>query len=76
MHAISMAGSFDPDRARLVEAALRELPEEQREVLILKLWGNLTFREIAETLQIPQNTAASRYRYALETLRRRVTDEH
>jgi RNA polymerase sigma-70 factor (ECF subfamily) len=65
----------DPDRARLIEEALRELPEEQREVVILKLWGDLTFKEIADSLEIPQNTAASRYRYALETLRRRIADE-
>ena len=65
----------DPDRARLLEEALRELPDEQREIVILKLWGDLTFKEIAESLEIPPNTAASRYRYALEALRGRITDE-
>jgi len=64
-----------PDRARLIEEALRTLPEEQREVVVLKLWGELTFKEIAAALEIPANTAASRYRYALEALRGRITDE-
>ena len=41
-----------------------------REVVTLKVWGELTFAEIAETLNIPQNTAASRYRYGLAELRR------
>jgi RNA polymerase sigma-70 factor (ECF subfamily) len=58
-----------------VEAALVQLPAEQREVVLLKVWGELTFRQIAATLQIPQNTAASRYRYALEALRRLVGEE-
>ncbi len=65
----------DPDRARLLEEALRQLPEEQREVVILKLWGELTFKQIAESLEIPPNTAASRYRYALDTLRRSLANE-
>lgn len=52
-----------------VEASLRELPEEQRAVLHLKLWEELTFAQIAATLEISQNTAASRYRYALDKLR-------
>jgi len=48
--------------------ALRKLPREQREVVALKIWGGQTFREIAAALGIPQNTAASRYRYALKAL--------
>ena len=35
----------------------------------MKLWHGLTFEQIAETQQIPLNTAASRYRYALEKIR-------
>ncbi len=52
-----------------LEQALRQLPPEQREVLYLKLWQQMTFAEIAELLRLPPNTAASRYRYALENLR-------
>jgi RNA polymerase sigma-70 factor (ECF subfamily) len=65
----------DSDRTRLLEDAVRSLPEDQREVVVLKLWSDLTFKEIAAALDIPQNTAASRYRYALETLRRRIPYE-
>jgi len=49
--------------------ALRSLPLEQREVVALKIDGGLTFEEIAEALSVKANTAASRYRYALEKLR-------
>ena len=52
-----------------VQSALGELPEEQRAVVHLKLWENLTFAQIAMMLEIPANTAASRYRYALDKLR-------
>ena len=46
-------------------AAVSCLPHDQREVLVLKIWNELTFSEIASALGISQNTAASRYRYAL-----------
>jgi RNA polymerase sigma-70 factor (ECF subfamily) len=55
--------------AERLEQALGELPEEQREVISLKIDGQLTFAQIAEVLGISINTAASRYRYALEKLR-------
>lgn len=49
--------------------ALAELPPEQRAVAHLKLWEGLTFAEIAETLELSPNTAASRFRYAIDKLR-------
>jgi RNA polymerase sigma factor (sigma-70 family) len=49
--------------------ALRGLPEDQREVIVLHLWGEFTFLQIAEILEISSNTAASRYRYGLARLR-------
>lgn len=60
----------DRERARMLQDALSRLPAAQREVVTLKVWGELTFAEIAEALDIPANTAASRYRYALEELRK------
>jgi RNA polymerase sigma-70 factor (ECF subfamily) len=51
-----------------VSTAISVLPEEQRAVVHLKIWEEQTFAEIAETLGIPANTAASRYRYALDKL--------
>ena len=50
-------------------AALSELPQDQRAVIHLKLWEGRTFEEIAALLEIPLNTAASRYRYGLAKLR-------
>ncbi|MDB5293270.1 MAG: polymerase sigma-70 factor [Phycisphaerales bacterium] len=52
-----------------LEAALASLPAEQREVVALKIDGGLTFSQIAQVLGVSPNTAASRYRYALEKLR-------
>jgi RNA polymerase sigma-70 factor (ECF subfamily) len=51
-------------------AALAGLPAEQREVIALKIDGGLTFAQIGAVLNLSPNTAASRYRYALEKLRR------
>jgi RNA polymerase sigma-70 factor (ECF subfamily) len=48
---------------------LMRIPQEQRQVLVLHLWGGLSFDEIASMLAISANTAASRYRYALQKLR-------
>ena len=69
------AATADPDENIFREelaAALAELPEEQREVVHLKLWEGLTFEEIAAALDISPNTAASRYRYGLDKLRERL----
>jgi RNA polymerase sigma-70 factor (ECF subfamily) len=57
-------------------AALAGLPEEQRAVVHLKLWEELTFEEIAAALDISPNTAASRYRYGLDKLRDRLRPLH
>ena len=59
----------DPHLLRRLAAALAVLPPDQREVLTLKIDGGLTFTEVAAVLGIRPNTAASRYRYALEKLR-------
>jgi RNA polymerase sigma-70 factor, ECF subfamily len=61
------------ERRAAIEDSLRRLPVDQREVLVLKIWGELTFQQIAAELDIPANTAASRYRYALVALRQQVT---
>lgn len=67
-------GTLEQDERRQgIEAAIRQLPAEQREVLVLKIWGELTFQQIAAELEIPTNTAASRYRYAVAALRQTLT---
>ena len=58
---------IDPDE---IERAMATLPAEQREVVVLKIWEQLTFKGIAEVLAIPPNTAASRYRYAIAALKK------
>jgi RNA polymerase sigma-70 factor, ECF subfamily len=71
----SQAGWFESESADSpnsdveLERAVKDLQPIYREVVVLKIWGGLTFEKIAETLGIPLNTAASRYRYALEDLR-------
>ena len=77
--AAEIAGLFaptpDPDAQTFrteLEAALAELPPDQRAVVHLKLWEGLTFERIAEALDIPLNTAASRYRYGLDKLREQL----
>ncbi|MEO6787499.1 MAG: RNA polymerase sigma factor [Chthoniobacteraceae bacterium] len=57
------------DTQRLLEEAVKSLQPIYREVVTLKIWGGLTFHEIAEVTGVPLNTAASRYRYALDGLR-------
>lgn len=69
----SRNGGAEDDRRREIEAALERLPAEQREVLVLKIWQELTFEQIGGLLEISPNTAASRYRYALGALRRELT---
>ncbi len=64
----------------LLQACLMQLSEEQREVVIMKEYEGLKFREIAETLNISENTVKSRMYYGLEALkrifeRRKITKE-
>jgi RNA polymerase sigma-70 factor (ECF subfamily) len=62
-----------PERDYVGEANLRRalgaLPDEQRQVVVLHVWGDLTFSEVADLLAISADTAASRYRYALAKMR-------
>lgn len=58
-----------------LQAAVQALPFARREVVIMKIWGELTFEQIGQVLDIPAATAASRYRYALESMRELLKDE-
>jgi RNA polymerase sigma-70 factor, ECF subfamily len=65
---------FDPpNRDYAAEMNLRRglgaLSDDQRQVTVLHIWGELTFAQIADVLGVSPNTAASRYRYALAKLR-------
>ena len=59
-----------------IGSSLDALPCEQKAVVILKVWEELTFAEIADVLDISANTAASRYRYALDKLRDELRPLH
>jgi RNA polymerase sigma-70 factor (ECF subfamily) len=70
---VQPAFDIEDDSQRALVAALDLLSEEQREVLVMKIWNELTFAEIASALEISQNTAASRYRYALAALKKNLS---
>ena len=71
---------FEPDlaetdpRERLAMGCLRELPVDQREVVVLKIWHRMTFATIGEMLGVSPNTVAGRYRYGLKKLRRLLSE--
>ena len=57
-----------------ISQAVEALPEEQREVFLLREVANLPFKEIAEMMQVPENTVKSRMRYALERLQEALAE--
>ncbi|WP_326491785.1 RNA polymerase sigma factor [Myxococcus stipitatus] len=58
----------------LLERALAGLPDEQREVFILREYSGIPFKDIAEVTGVSENTVKSRMRYALDGLRRRLAE--
>ena len=69
------ASADETPNERAAMRCLADLPVEQREVIVLKIWHGYTFEEIAELLDIPANTAAGRYRYGLQKLKLRLEGE-
>lgn len=63
------------ETGRMVRQALAALPDEQRDVIVLRVQADLTFREIAEMLGISENTAQSRCRYGMEKLKHLLNGE-
>lgn len=61
---------------RAVWSALRTLPPEQAEVVVLKIWEEMTFAQIAAILDESHNTIASRYQYAMTKLSKRLSKQH
>ena len=65
---------IDTDHAQRLDAdelthALRQLPDLQRQIVVLHLWGELSFDEIAKTVALSRATAYRRYCEAISTLR-------
>jgi len=67
------SAGYDEERRSLLEAALKELPGKFSDVIVMKIWGGRTFAQIGDILEISMNTAASRYRYGIEALRKRLS---
>ena len=63
------AGAERRDEGATVRAAVRELPDAQREAVVMAYWGGLTADEIARRIEVPLGTAKSRIRLGLEKLR-------
>jgi RNA polymerase sigma-70 factor (ECF subfamily) len=63
------------ERAELAMAALNRIAPDDRELVELKVFAGLTFREIADVTDMPQGTVASRYRRALAELRPWLTKQ-
>jgi RNA polymerase sigma factor (sigma-70 family) len=59
-----------------VRRLVQELPEDQREVIILRHYCGLSFKEIAEHTDVSINTALGRMRYALINLRRLIKEKN
>jgi RNA polymerase sigma-70 factor (ECF subfamily) len=68
-HASGERAAGSAEMGARIDAALRALPEEQREVFLLREIASLPFGEIARLTGVPENTVKSRMRYALERLR-------
>lgn len=64
------AGETPAERAAML--CLAELPLEQRESIVLKIWHHYTFEEIGGLLEISPNTAAGRYRYGLQKIKSKL----
>ncbi|WP_338865377.1 RNA polymerase sigma factor [Myxococcus stipitatus] len=67
-------GAYNARLRPLLERALSALPEEQREVFILREYSGIPFKDIAEVTGVSENTVKSRMRYALDGLRRRLAE--
>ncbi|UCE40776.1 MAG: sigma-70 family RNA polymerase sigma factor [Candidatus Aminicenantes bacterium] len=66
----------DQESENLLARSLSQLPDNQREVILLKVFEGMTFKEIARICRLSANTAASRYRYGLSKLRFFLEEKH
>lgn len=57
-----------------LQKLIQELPEDQKEVLIMRLYRDMSFKEIAENTNVSINTALGRMRYAIINLRKLITE--
>jgi RNA polymerase sigma-70 factor (ECF subfamily) len=57
-----------------IQKLIQELPDDQKEVLIMRLYRDMSFKEIAENTKVSINTALGRMRYAIINLRKLIED--
>lgn len=62
----------DRDASLTLQRALSDLPEQQREVVVMRIWSGMTLEEVAVATGVSLHTAASRYRYGLDKLREQL----
>ena len=72
---LAKSASRSTGRSEELCEAFAKLPVEQREVLVLKAFDEMTFKEIAETIGTSINTAAGRYRYGIARLRQALEED-
>ena len=63
------------EKCKQVQELIDELPPEQREVVVLRHYSDLSFKEIAELTGVSINTALGRMRYALNNMRKKIEDK-
>lgn len=68
------AAAEAPKIRRRIARAVADLPEEQRAVFLMRQLKGMSFKEIGEIVDAPENTVKSRMRYALEKLRTELSD--
>ncbi|HEY0456402.1 MAG TPA: RNA polymerase sigma factor [Verrucomicrobiae bacterium] len=68
-------GQGETEQERAAMSALTELPREQREVIVLKIWHGRTFDEIGKFLEVSPNTVAGRYRYGIQKIKNALAGE-
>jgi RNA polymerase sigma-70 factor (ECF subfamily) len=69
-------GELSDEECRHIERRLLEISDEQREVVVLKIWGGLTYPQISEATQTSVRTLESRFRSAIERLRDLLRHDH
>ena len=66
------SNALDAERQNSVADAIGQLPDDMREVIVLRIYGELSFAQIAQVMDEPIQTVASRYRRGLGRLRERL----
>ena len=63
------------ERQKCIQRAVSELPADQREVVVMKIWGELTFSRIGKVLSLPRSTTHAMYQTAMNSLQKKLSRE-